>query len=66
MQQMGYPVSKLTLCMKAMELHVYAQQHKHDDTTHDVERPHHTRASQNWWIGFKARHPESVLRTPHD
>ena len=62
MQQLGYPVSKLTLCMKAMELHMYTQQQQQHP---DDARPHHTRASQNWWIGFKARHPEIVLRTPH-
>ena len=36
MQQTGYPVSKLTLCMKAMELHMYAQQQQYNDTTGDI------------------------------
>jgi hypothetical protein len=59
MQERGYPVSKLTICMKAMELHVY-----HNNNS-DRSRPHHTRASQRWWVGFKTRHREIVLRTPH-
>ena len=54
-----YSVSKLTLSMKTMELHVY------HSNTNDNSRPHHTRASQRWWVGFKQRHPEIVLRTPH-
>ena len=59
MQERGYPVSKLTICMKAMELHVYHNKNS------DHSRPHHTRASQRWWVGFKTRHREIVLRTPH-
>ena len=62
MQERGYPVSKLTLCMKAIDLHMYHQQH--GNTPPDT-RPHHTTASQHWWVGFKNRHPEIVLRTPH-
>lgn len=58
MQERGYPVSELTICMKATELHVY-------HNTRDDSRPHHTRASQRWWVGVKRRHPENVLRTPH-
>ena len=59
MQERGYPVSQLTICMKAMELHVY------HNNRNDNSRPHHTRASQRWWVGFKTRHREIVLRTPH-
>jgi hypothetical protein len=68
MQERGYPVSKLTLCVKAMELHMYINSTSHTTTQDDeteYTRPHHTAASQHWWLRFRQRHPNIALRTPH-